>query len=62
MYSLWEIYPHVDFVTNPSLYEGFGNAFLEAVYLKKPILVNRYTVYIVDIETKGFDVIEMDGF
>ncbi len=62
MYSLWEIYPHVDLVTYPSLYEGFGNAFLEAVYFKKPILVNRYTVYIVDIETKGFDVIEMDGF
>ncbi len=44
------------------LYEGSGNAFLEAAYFKKPILVNRYTVYTVDIETKGFDVIEMDGF
>ncbi len=62
LYSLWDVYPHVDLITYPSLYEGFGNAFLEAVYFKKPILVNRYSVYIVDIETKGFDVIAMDGF
>jgi hypothetical protein len=32
--TLWDVYPHSDFVTYPSLYEGFGNAFLEAVYLK----------------------------
>ncbi|MBN2050680.1 MAG: glycosyltransferase family 4 protein [Spirochaetales bacterium] len=62
LYSLWDVYPHVDLVTYPSLYEGFGNAFLEAVYFMKPILVNRYTVYIVDIEPKGFQVISMDGF
>jgi hypothetical protein len=62
LYTLWDIYPHVDLITYPSLYEGFGNAFLEAVYFKKPILVNRYSVYIVDIEPKGFDVIAIDGF
>jgi mannosylglucosylglycerate synthase len=62
LYSLWDVYPHVDLVTYPSVYEGFGNAFLEAVYFKKPILVNRYTVYIVDIEPKGFDIITMDGY
>lgn len=62
LYSLWDVYPHVDLVTYPSLYEGFGNAFLEAVYFMKPILVNRYSVYNVDIEPRGFDVIAMDGF
>ena len=62
LYSLWDVYPHVDMVTYPSLYEGFGNAFLEAVYFHKPILVNRYSVYIVDIEPKGFEVVAMDGF
>lgn len=62
LYSLWDVYPHVDLVTYPSLYEGFGNAFLEAVYFMKPILVNRYSVYIVDIEPRGFQVISMDGF
>ncbi len=62
LYSLWDVYPNADLITYPSLYEGFGNAFLEAVYFRKPVLVNRYSVYIVDIEPKGFDVISIDGF
>jgi len=61
-YSLWDIYPHADFITYPSLYEGFGNAFLEAIYFKKPMLVNRYATFVRDIEPKGFDLIVMDGF
>ena len=60
--SLWDIYPHADFVTYPSLIEGFGNAFLEAIYFKKPLLVNRYPVFIKDIEPLGFDLAVMDGF
>ncbi len=62
LYSLWDIYPHADFITYPSLYEGFGNAFLEAVYFKKPLLINRYAIFVRDIEPKGFDLIVMDGF
>ncbi len=62
LYSLWDVYPHMDLITYPSLYEGFGNAFLEAVYFRKPLLVNRYEVYITDIEPKGFEVIAIDGF
>jgi glycosyltransferase involved in cell wall biosynthesis len=62
VYTLWDVYPHSDLITYPSLYEGFGNAFLEAILFKKPLLVNRYSVYIVDIEPKGFDVIAIDGF
>jgi len=61
-YTLWDIYPHADFVTYPSLYEGFGNAFLEAVYFKKPLLVNRYGVFARDIEPRGFRVPIMEGF
>lgn len=61
-YSLWDVYPHADFVTYPSSYEGFGNAFLEAIYFKKPILVNRYDVFVRDIEPQGFDVVVMDGY
>lgn len=60
--TLWDIYPHADFITYPSLHEGFGNAFLEAVYFKKPILINRYATFVRDIEPKGFDLIVMDGF
>jgi glycosyltransferase involved in cell wall biosynthesis len=62
LYSLWDVYPHADFITYPSLYEGFGNAFLEAVYFKKPLLINRYAIFVRDIEPKGFDLIVMDGF
>ncbi|MFQ5772038.1 MAG: glycosyltransferase, partial [bacterium] len=62
LYSIGETYQCADLVTYPSGYEGFGNAFLEAIYYKKPILVNRYSIYIVDIEPKGFDVIVMDEF
>lgn len=61
-YTLWDIYPHADFITYPSLYEGFGNAFLEAVYFKKPLLINRYAIFVRDIEPKGFNLIVMDGF
>ena len=35
MYTLWDLYPHADLVTYPSIYEGFGNALLEAFYFKK---------------------------
>ncbi len=60
--TLWELYAHADFITYPSLYEGFGNAFLEAVYFSKPLLINRYAIFVRDIEPKGFDLIVMDGF
>ena len=62
VYSLWDAYPHADLVTYPSLIEGFGNAFLEAVYFRKPIVVNNYTIYNIDIRTKGFQVIEFDDY
>lgn len=61
-YSLWDIYPHADLITYPSLYEGFGNAFLEAVYFKMPMLINRYAIFVKDIEPLGFDLIQMDGY
>ena len=61
IYTLWDVYPHADIVTYPSLYEGFGNALLEAFYFRKPVLVNRYSNFITDIEPKGFKVIAMDG-
>jgi len=62
IYTLHDIYPHADLVTYPSNFEGFGNAFLEAVYFRKPIVVNAYSIYAVDIKPKGFSVIEIEGF
>ena len=62
IYTLNDIYSHADLVTYPSNFEGFGNAFLEAIYFKKPILVNTYSIYSIDIKPKGFKVIEIDGY
>lgn len=62
IYDLEDIYPHADLVTYPSLIEGFGNAFLETIWFRKPILVNNYSIYSTDIKPKGFRVIEMDNF
>lgn len=62
IYTLYDIYHHADFITYPSTVEGFGNAFLEAVYFRKPILVNRYSIYAFDIKPKGFLTVEIDGY
>ena len=61
-YSLWDVYPYADLITYPSLYEGFGNAFLEAIYFRKPMLINRYATFVRDIEPLGFDLAVMDGY
>lgn len=62
IYSLQDVYPHANLVTYPSIIEGFGNAFLEAIYFRKPIMVNNYSIYSHDIKPLGFEVIEMDDF
>ena len=61
-YTLWDLYPHADFVSYPSIYEGFGNALLEAIYFKKPVLINRYDIFARDIEPKGFRFPMMEGY
>jgi len=62
VYTLADAYSQADFITYPSIYEGFGNALLEAFYFRKPLLVNRYSIYVADIEPKGAKVIAMDGY
>jgi glycosyltransferase involved in cell wall biosynthesis len=62
IYTLEDIYPYADLVTYPSTFEGFGNAFLETLYFKKPIVVNTYSIYLKDIQPKGFKVIEIEGY
>ena len=61
-FTLWHIYPHANLVTLPSLQEGFGNAFLEAIYFRKPIMINRYHTFVKDIEPNGFDLVRIDGY
>jgi glycosyltransferase involved in cell wall biosynthesis len=62
IYSLWDAYLNTDLITYPSLYEGFGNALLESIYVKKLTIINRYPVYNADIKPLGFKFIELDGF
>lgn len=60
-YALWDAYVHADFVSYPSEYEGFGNALIETLYFRKPLLVNRYSVFVADIEPLGLDAVTIDG-
>jgi glycosyltransferase involved in cell wall biosynthesis len=62
IYALEDVYLQSDLVTYPSSIEGFGNAFLEGVYFGKPIVVNNYSIFDLDIKPKGFRVIEFDGY
>ena len=59
IYSLWDTYLFSDLVTYPSLYEGWGNQFLEAIKAKLPIVVFEYEVYKRDIKPNGFRVISL---
>jgi glycosyltransferase involved in cell wall biosynthesis len=58
-FSLWDFYAISDFVTYPSVKEGFGNQFLEAIFAKKPILIFEYPVYLNDIKKAGFEVVSL---
>jgi glycosyltransferase involved in cell wall biosynthesis len=62
IYSLGDAYQPADLVTYPSTIEGFGNAFLEAIFFRKPIVMSTYEIYRIDIKPKGFNVIEFGDF
>ena len=62
MYSLSDAYSLARACTYFSTYEGFGNAFVEAVLAKKPIFVNNYEpVYWPDIGSKGFKAVMVEN-
>ncbi len=59
--DLSDVYAHGRACTYFSTYEGFGNAFVEAVLAKKPIFVNNYKpVFMQDIGNKGFETIMLE--
>jgi mannosylglucosylglycerate synthase len=60
-HSLVDAYVAADLITYPSYYEGYGNALVEAVYFRKPVVVNRYPVYDADIRTLGLRFVELNG-
>jgi len=59
IYSLWDTYVFADFVTYPSLWEGWGNQFLEALRARLPLMLFEYPVYRTDIRDKGFRVVSL---
>jgi len=62
VFSISDAYAGATACTYFSTYEGFGNAFVEAVVAKKPILVNNYRpVYWGDIGSKGFLTVQIEG-
>ena len=61
VYSLSDGYAHARACTYFSSYEGFGNAFVEALVAKRPIFVNNYRpVYWPDIGSKGFRTVQIE--
>lgn len=59
--ALSSAYAAADLVCFPSLYEGYGNALVEAMFFGRPMFVNRYSVYERDIAPLGVAAIEIDG-
>jgi len=62
VFSLSDAYQQADLVTYPSIVEGFGNAFLEAIYFRRPLVMCHYEIFQADIKPKGFEVIEFGEF
>ena len=61
-FGLSDAYARSRACTYFSTYEGFGNAFVEAVLAKRPIFVNNYEpVYWPDIGSKGFNAVMIEN-
>jgi glycosyltransferase involved in cell wall biosynthesis len=61
IYSLSDAYAQARACTYFSTYEGFGNAFVEAVLARRPVFVNNYEpVYWPDIGSKGFKTVMIE--
>ncbi|MCK5197657.1 MAG: glycosyltransferase family 4 protein, partial [Spirochaetales bacterium] len=59
LYTSRDILVNADIATYLPKWEGFGNAFLEAVSCRVPVVVSTYLVYKTDIKVAGFDNIEI---
>jgi glycosyltransferase involved in cell wall biosynthesis len=59
IYSLWDSYVSADFVTYPSLWEGWGNQFIEAVFARLPVVLFEYPVWKSDLAEAGFEVVSL---
>lgn len=62
VFALADAYRASGLVTYPSAVEGFGNAFLEAIYYRRPLVMSTYEIFRTDIQPKGFRVIGFDDY
>ncbi len=58
--SLEDAYAAADLVCYPSIIEGFGNALVESMFFRRPLVVNRYPVYNRDIAPTGVRFLDFD--
>lgn len=61
IYHYLDPYAFCDLVCYPSTYEGWGNSLGEAIQALKPVMINRYPVYLTDISRYGLDLVEIDN-
>jgi glycosyltransferase involved in cell wall biosynthesis len=59
VYSLWDAYVHADLVTYPSIIEGWGNQFIEAVFALCPVVLFEYPVFKSDIKHEGYSYVSL---
>jgi glycosyltransferase involved in cell wall biosynthesis len=59
LYTTRDVLAHADLATYLPVWEGFGNAFLEAVSCRVPVVTTTYLVYKTDIQGAGFLVPEV---
>ena len=59
LYTNRDVLVNADIVTYLPVWEGFGNAFLEAVACRVPVIVSTYLVYKTDIKNAGFKSVEI---
>ena len=59
LYTNRDVLINADIVTYLPVWEGVGNAFLEAVACRVPVVVSTYLVYKTDIKNAGFESIEI---
>ena len=59
MYTNRDVLANADLVTYLPVWEGFGNALLEAIAARKPLVTTTYLVYKTDIRIAGFQNIEI---
>ena len=59
IYTNRDVLANADLITYLPIWEGFGNALLETIALKKPLVTTTYLVYKTDIKVTGLEAVEI---